>query len=216
MAERPIQEALSEADFLSFIDALKTGDWFNVIFPFMLIYIIIFSVLKNIKLFENKGVRIVISVIISLFSVAFEIPNSGGITLGDFMAELFPGITIVGIAILGLYILLGLFGFKTDSWTALLYGKGKNGENEIKPLGYVFLVISVFVVGYHFFSAAGYLDESGSDGTIGEYLGDPTLWIIIVFGLLFFFLSSDTNGESAEEKRARKAQDTFLGSGGKH
>ena len=49
-----VSDALSDVDFGDFIDALWDGGWYQYVFPFLLVYAVVFTILNYIELFEDK------------------------------------------------------------------------------------------------------------------------------------------------------------------
>jgi hypothetical protein len=227
-----IAETLSKLELKEFVESLAKGGWIQIIFPFLLIYAIIFTASKKIKLFEDKkGVRVLISFVIAFFAITFPVgdgytcnsplkdlefarsynynyANSGqGCTVGDYMSMLFPGVSIFAISILGLYIVCGMLGIDLTEFV---------GGTRNSTLLWILGSIGFLMVGAYFLQAFGFIntDDSNdlvhffwnSDDSCGDDCGilkDPLLWMLIIFVFLFKFMSDDD--DDPEIKAAREA-----------
>ena len=111
---KEIVDYIRDADFYTFLQALFDSKFYDLVFPFLLIYAVISTVLYKVKIFQNKdgkpvkGVVIVISLIISFFGVSFE--TSPGYTVGNYLMMLFPNISALTVMILGLYVVGSILG----------------------------------------------------------------------------------------------------------
>lgn len=108
-------EFIFSINFTEIILAMHRGDLFTLIFPFLIIYVLMFISLQRVKIFHYKksgkpmkSVIVIIALIVSLTAVFFEIRE--GKTLGHFISLLFPNISVLTISILCLYILGGMLG----------------------------------------------------------------------------------------------------------
>lgn len=98
-----------------FLNTLVSGQYYEYLFPFLLIYAVFYTVLgsKKISLFQknsivNKAAVFIISFSVSLFSIYFELPS--GYTIGKLLMIMFPNISTISVVILSLYILGGMMG----------------------------------------------------------------------------------------------------------
>ena len=202
-----VSDALSDVDFGDFIDALWDGGWYQYVFPFLLVYAVVFTILNYIELFEDKKpVRVIIALVFALFAIAFPITGDGdcvgrgcGETLGDLMMALFPGVSAFVVAILALYIIAGMLGVDLADFLG-------TGEKP-NVISYVLIGLGVLVVIYYFamgFGWGGFGDSGGIWGDIEDFFSDPFLYIIILAGLFFWWISRDELTQ--EQKDARRAQ----------
>lgn len=103
-----------EINFFDIFNDLRETQFFDLIFPFFLVYAILISILPRVKIFQNKQgdplkpIIILVSFIITFFGVSFELPS--GYSVGDLMMLLFPNISSLTIAILTLYIVGAILG----------------------------------------------------------------------------------------------------------
>ena len=107
-------EFLSEASLIDILKLFIDANYFEVLFPFLLLFALYFHVLQKIlgrrgsKLF-SKSASVIISLIVSFYSVAFTFPT--GYSIANLMMMLFPNISIITIAVLCLYVIGSILGF---------------------------------------------------------------------------------------------------------
>ncbi|NQZ85161.1 MAG: hypothetical protein HRU03_05575 [Nanoarchaeales archaeon] len=94
---------------------LLNGNYYDFVFPFLLVYALFYTVLgsKKVSLFRhgtilNKASVFVVSVSMSLFAVYYPLPS--GYTIGVLMGLMFPNISSITIVILGLYVVGAMIG----------------------------------------------------------------------------------------------------------
>lgn len=197
-----ISDFFSDIRFEDVIFTLVDGGWYHYLFPFLLIYAIVFTILNKAEIFKkNKATRIIVALVFALFSVAFPITDNncyasgyGGITpgctLGDFMIVLFPGVTAFTIGILALYIVAAMMGVD------LLSILGKDEKNQ-KLIKYVLGGLGTLVVVYYYAKGFGWAGLDG-DFWLWDLLSDPFLYMIILFGAVFLWISKDGDSQEAE------------------
>lgn len=105
MAIESVSDFIESFDFIEIHKIFFDNSYYQILFPFLLIYAVLTAVLPYIRIFRNKTtgeplkpIIILISLIISLFGVTFE--TSAGYTVGDFMVMLFPNISALTMGIL--------------------------------------------------------------------------------------------------------------------
>ncbi len=110
-----VAEIFRELDFYELHEIFLNSNYYEILFPFLLSYAVLFSVLPRMKVFQNKhsgepykAVVVLVSLIVSFFAVSFDI--SPGHTLGSLLMVMFPNISALTIGILVLYIVAALFG----------------------------------------------------------------------------------------------------------
>lgn len=187
-----VSDALSEVDFADFIYDLDRYGWFEYVFPFMLVYAIVLTILNNVDIFkERKSVRVIISLVISLFSIAFEITDTGE-TLGDLMMVLFPGITAFSMGVLALYIVVAMLGVDLKKFF------GDDNEDQNKWILYILGGLGLLVVVYYYAKGFGW-DGFDSGSELREFIEDPMLYILIIFGAVFWFITKEDTPNRDEE-----------------
>ena len=205
---------LGKIDVKGFFDFLINNGWIQILFPFLLIYAIVFSVSQSVGFMrDRKGVRVLVSVIISFFAVTFPVGdgstcesplqsstatfanpmfNSSGCTLGDYMSLLFPGVTILSMMILAIYIIAQLFGIDL----AKIFSDD-DGDKTNKIIPFILIGIGAIMIGYFTLQSLGLIDnitpDSANSNSFWAILSDPLLWTLIVFGVIFYFVGGDPN-----------------------
>ena len=203
-----ISNFFADVRFDELLRALWDGGWYSIIFPFLLIYAIVFTILNNvdIKALDSKPTKVIIALVFGLFAVAFPITGDGGFcvgsycgnTLGDLMMALFPGVSAFAVGILALYIVAAMLGMDLMKF----FGNNENNNNIIK---YALGGLGVFVVVYYYARGFGW-EGFGSGTWIANFFTDPLLYIILLFGLFFWWVTSD-EGINKEEKRRQREEE---------
>ena len=209
-----VSDFFSDIDFGEFIGALYDNGWYEVVFPFMLVYAVVFTILNQVAIFEDKKpVKVIVALVFAFFSVTFPIaegPISCGfgagsttlhsdISLGDFMACLFPGVTAFTMVVLALYIVAAMLGVDLADF----FGDGKK-PNKIT---YILGAIGVFVVGYYYARGFGWDGFEGSDNWLwgdNGVLFDPFLYVLIVFVGFFYWVTKDDTTPTEKFKNWKK------------
>ena len=71
-----ISDFLREFDFRDLFYDLDRYGWFQYVFPFLLVYAVVFTILNNVDLFEGKKpVKVLVALTFALFAVAFPISD---------------------------------------------------------------------------------------------------------------------------------------------
>jgi hypothetical protein len=189
----PILDAISSVDFYSFIYSLIDGGWIEFFFPFLLIYAIVLTIMNRAEVFKgNKATRVIIALVFALFSVSFPISRTcnldvtlslGYCTLGSYMTALFPGVSLFAIGVLCLYIIAALLGKDLTSFL------GKDNPAVVYVLGGIGALIVLWQWASAFFDFGygyGYYDF-----WLLRLLQDPILYIVILFIVLFWWISKE-------------------------
>ncbi len=194
----PVEDFLSDVDFESVLNIFKDGGWFQYFFPFLLVYAIVLTILEKVKIFEDsddkskKPIRIVIATVFSLVSVAFPV-NDSGVTLGDVINQLFPGVSVFAMGILGLYIITAMMG--SDLFKFL----DGTDEEKNKYIKWTIGGLGVIWVVAYFGDAMGFFEGDLSDNIIIDILKDPMLWIIVLMVLLFSWINKDNSLKNEDD-----------------
>ncbi len=193
-----LTEALTDLDFEEFLDALWDGGWYEYVFPFLLIYALVFTIMNQVEIFKDrKAVKVIIALVFGLFAIAFPITGEGdcvgcGQTLGELMMSLFPGVSAFSIGILALYIVAAMLGVD------LMEVFGSKGSEQ-QLIRTILFIVGVLVVLYFF--ARGYGWDGFSGDPWEDWLLDPALFILVLFGLFFYWISKD---DETPEQRAQR------------
>lgn len=179
--------------FQDIINSLINGGWYQFLFPFLLVYAIVLTILNKVEIFkDNKATRVIIAFVFGLFSIAFPIASDGR-TLGEFLMILFPGVTAFTLGILALYIVAAMLGVD------LIKLLGSDDKNQ-QIMKYILGGLGLIVVAYYYAKGFGWMGINNSNFWLWTLLSDPLLWIIIIFGLVFFWISSEDGSTKGDVK----------------
>ncbi len=185
-----LSDLLRDIDFQDFFRDLDSYGWFEYVFPFLLVYAVVFTILNQVKLFEDKKpVKVIIAMVFGLFSVAFPVSDYG--TLGDLLSLLFPKVTAVTMGILGLYIVAAMLGVDLVDFL----GKDNNNNNIIR---YILGALGLGIIAYYFGIGMDWWSDDFRNLWIIDLITDPLLWVVVVFAFFFWYISKDD--ENANEK----------------
>lgn len=206
-----LTDEIADIDFADIISSLQEGGWFEFVFPFMLVYAIVLTILNNVDLFKDKKpVRVIIALVFALFSIAFPITGNfqdcglnrgtGSYgdceTLGGLLMSLFPGITAFSMGVLALYVVVAMLGID------LMDFFGDKSNNEY--LKWILGALGLFVVIYYYARGFGWEGFDGSDNWLwGDdgLLSDPMLYILVIGGFIFWWISGEDNPNSDKKKK---------------
>ena len=196
MSQSFILDSIGSVDFYGFLNALIQGGWVEFFFPFLLIYAIVLTVMNRAEVFKkNKATRVIISLVFALFAVSFPVSQTcninttlhlGYCTLGAYMSALFPGVSLFAIGILCLYIIAALLGRDLTNFL----GEGNNWVVYI--LGALGALIVLWQWGSAFFNFG-----APGDNWFFRLLQDPILYIIILFVVLFWWISKEDDADKS-------------------
>lgn len=182
-----VTDKIRDLNFFELHNVLFDNKYYEILFPFLLIFALLYTVLCKVKIFQyksgdSKGLPIksvvtVISVIVSFFAVSFEISDKG-YTLGNLMMMMFPNISALTIGILCLYIAGSIFA--KDFFAGLF-----------KPNHSAFVFIAVGGIGlgsviYYLGIVMGFWDPS--------VMNNQSQWnvilavIFLILGVVFMFV----------------------------
>lgn len=173
--------------FYSIVTDMQSNGWLEFLFPFLLIYALVFTVTEKIDLVRTKkGVRVIIALTVSLFSIAYPI-TEGGQTIGGLMNSLFPGISAFSIGIIALYIIAGLAGVDLMA----LFSK----DNQDTPyMRYIIGGLGVLFVLFYFARGFGWISDGSElyNNWLIDFIFDPVLLMLVIFGLLMWWINTDS------------------------
>ena len=180
----------------NFVQNLETWGVADIILPFLLIFTIIFAIMQKAKILgdDKKNMNVIIALIIGLLVVIPHITGSyppGGDVV-DIMNQALPNISIILVAIIALFLLLGLFGFEFADKMSGLVG-----------------AFSVIAVLYVFGAAAGWW---GSWDWLLITFGEDVITlvvIILVFAVLIWYITNDDSKKTAGEGMLKGWSDMF-------
>jgi len=186
-----VLDRLQEVNFEGLIDALIGGGWVEFFFPFLLIYAIVLTIMNRAEVFKgNKATRVIIALVFALFSTIFPVSETcdvdvvkhmGYCTLGTYMSAMFPGVSMFAIGVLCLYIIAALLGKDLTSFMG-----------DSPWILYILGALGALVVGWQWASAFfEFGGGSSSDFWLVQILQDPILYVLVLFVLLFWWISKE-------------------------
>lgn len=110
-----LTDSIRDINFFDIFQIFFDKNYYELLFPFLLLYALFYTVLGYVGIFKNKqgqprkAVIVVISLIIAFYGITFEI--STGYTIGTLMMMMFPNISTLTILVLSLYVAGSIFGF---------------------------------------------------------------------------------------------------------
>lgn len=153
-------------DLVTLVKQLETLGAFRYVFPFLLVFAIIFGILEKIKIFKSTAVHVVIALAMG----AFAVYSKSFYTLTQ---RFLPNVSMVIITALAFLLIFGLW-----------YGKSLE-NSDTKYLFWVGLVIAFIGISWSLF--AGYNDQLqrtlnlSSDGIYLLLMGSIVVIIILIF-----------------------------------
>ena len=168
-------------NFEDFAIALESWGLTDVLLPFLLIFTIIFAVLQKSKILgkDKKQFNVIIALVIALSVV---IPHVTGSYPADFdvveiINLLLPQIALIGVILIMVLILLGIFAPASATWIA---------------------VAGAIIVFFLFLGTTNYL--YGLEW-LSDFFGEDVISLavmILVFGIIIWFVTSEpSKGEKA-------------------
>ncbi|MFQ5474276.1 MAG: hypothetical protein ACE5DM_00400 [Candidatus Nanoarchaeia archaeon] len=179
--------------FQDLIIRLDSIGLYEVMLPFFLIFVLVFAVLQKSRILgddpiKTKAYNVVVALIIGAMVVVPHVlglyPANADVVL--IMNKALPNIALVLVAILAVFLIIGLFGGRA-AWVGMF-------------TGWVAIVAFILVV-YIFGRAAGWFE--GSLPNWLWWLGDPDtqalLIVFAVFALVIWFITKEpSKGESGK------------------
>ncbi len=164
-------------DFREAIRFLEDYGFYDVVLPFLLVFVLVFATLQKIKIFgkESRRYNAIIALVLGLMFVTAT-------KLVEALNKNLPIIGVVLAAFLGIMLLLGLFGVKGESTGA-------------KILGWVITGGVILVIGFN------YLAEWGEAGGLFRVLREHAT-TLIVFGVILGIIIAVIKGSGEKEKKS--------------
>jgi len=167
--------------FPRFFESLEYLGLMDALLPFLLIFTIVFAVLQKTDILGKgkKNFNVVISLIVALSVVIPHVLGTypAGFDVVDIINLMLPQISLILVAIMLLMLLIGIFaGASTiPSWIALIC---------------FLLVLFIFIGSTEWLYGLGWLYDIFGTETISLVL------IILVFGIIVWFITSESKGEA--------------------
>ncbi|MBU1975731.1 MAG: hypothetical protein KKG59_04985 [Nanoarchaeota archaeon] len=171
------------AELLQYLDSIGVAD---VLMPFILVFTVVWAVLTKTKILgtekKNRSINTMISLVMALAVVIPHVMGRypPGSDVVDIINTAIPNVAVVLIAVLMMFIIIGI--------------SGKTPDMSKSPIGGWFVILGVVVVVYIFGRATGWF---GGPSWL-DFLDNPetqTLLVgAIVFALVIWFITKDDRG----------------------
>lgn len=109
-----IGDLIGSINFFDIHKVFLDNAYYDIFFPFLLVFAITFTILQKVSIFKNKKdkpikpVIMIVSLITTFFGVSFEI--SPGQTVGTLLMVMIPNISTITMGVLTLYIVGAILG----------------------------------------------------------------------------------------------------------
>jgi len=182
-----VQQEAGAAGFSTLLETMAQLDFFTLVLPFILSYVVFLFALRKVPLFQDendepeKGIPEIIAVISAFFAAQFIAANPWYQT---FFVDYFGRITIGVIGILGLMILLGLIGLDFNIFT--------------NP---AMVLVMIAVVGAAFTASGGFgppvfnLDAGLLTDAVGILIDTGLIWLVVIGGVIAYTSAEDDGGD---------------------
>lgn len=188
-------------DFRTLIYTLERIGLTDVLLPFILIFTIVWAVLKKASILAsepklNDRLSIVVATALSLIAVVPHVVGGypGGIDVVEIINNALPSIAVLLVGIIMVLILIGIWGIKAEAG-------GKN-------IGSIIAMLAFLVVGYIFAESAGWNIRYNLFGWI-DYDTQAVLVAILVFALIIWFVTGGDDTTKPAESFGTKLSNFF-------
>jgi uncharacterized membrane protein len=189
---------MSNYQLANFLGTLESWGLTDVLLPFLLVFTIVFAVLQKTHILgeDKKNFNAVIALVMALTFVIPHVTNTYNTSYDpvDIINGFLPGISLVMIAVIMLFILLGLWGSNTD-W----FGGS--------PSGIIALLAAVGVIWIFGASANWWNGWGWFTGFFGED-AVALIIIILVFAIIIYWITK-SDKQTAGEFGLKKLGDMF-------
>ena len=172
-------------EFTGLIETLESFGVADVLLPFILIFTIIFAVLQRTKLLgeDRKNFNVVIALVVALSVVIPHVLDTypSGLDIVDIINTVLPQVSLVAVAFLLVLILAGIVG----------------GDIMGKSLAGFFVVLAIIAIVAIFGGALGWWESGWFYNIFGEEAVSLVV-MILVFGLIIWFITRDTKGTAGK------------------
>ncbi len=162
--------------------------------PTLLVFALFYAVLYETEVIsKKKGINTVISFSFGLLFAYFgnQIYVDSGITLVQLINHSILDVTIIILAVIMLFVLLGSIGYNGVNFANSSYTK------------WGFILFSLFIVVFIFMHTAGFL-PSNISSTLSSYTESLSLLVpIAVFGLVIYFVVSEPVEEDDDKDNVK-------------
>jgi len=176
-----------------FFQSLDKWGITDILLPFLLVFVLIFSVLEKTKVLgaDKKNFNVVIALIMGFSVVIPHVTNSYPINFDpvELINGILPQVSILVVALMMLLILIGVFAHDK-----VLLGIAIPGW-----IAFFSIVAVIFIFG----SSAGWWGGSAIDG-LESFFGEDAISIavmVLVFGIIIAFITSDSKDKTGVWER---------------
>lgn len=170
-----LQTAAFSGVFERLFTSWEQAGFFTYLFPFLLLFALVFGILTRIQLFkENKGVNAIIALVVSLMALQFGF-------VSNFFAELFPRVGVGLAIILVILIVVGLFA-----------------DPRSNLINYVLLGIGVIIVVVVLVQAAGATGWASGEWWSSNW--ETVIGILAILLIIGFVIGSSGGGKGKGQK----------------
>ena len=180
-----VQSEAGAAGFSTLLETMAQLDFFTLVLPFVLSYVIFLFALRKVPLFQDgdgspeKGIPEVVAVVSAFFAAQFIAANPW---YQSFFVDYFGRLTIGIVGILGLMILLGLIGLDMKIFT--------------NP---AMILIMIAVVGAAFTTAGGFgpplnIDLGILSEAVAALIDSGLIWLLVIAGVVAWTAADDDGG----------------------
>lgn len=180
------QHEAGAAGFSTLLETMAQLDFFTLVLPFVLSYVIFLFALRKVPLFQDgdgspeKGIPEIVAVVSAFFAAQFIAANPW---YELFFVDYFGRLAIGVVGILGLMILLGLIGLDLNIFT--------------NP---AMVLILIAVVGAAFTASGGFgppllnLDLGLVTDILGILIDSGLIWLLVIAGVVAWTATDSDDG----------------------
>jgi len=184
--------------FQDFVYDLQNWGVADVLLPFILIFTLVFAILQKTKVLGEKGKRfnVIVALVIGFAVVIPHILSPDQNDVINIMNRAFPSVSIFIVAILALFLLIGMWSSKELKW-----GQGMRG--------WVALISAVIVIAI-FTYAAGWWGPNVTLPDWLNFLNDPGTVALIIIVIVFIIIIMYITGGEEEKKPGESGWSNFI------
>jgi hypothetical protein len=174
-------------DLMAYLDNIGVAD---VLLPFILIFTLVFAVLQKTKILGDKAknFNVIVALALGLGVVIPHVmgryPEGADVVL--IMNSALPNVSIVLVAILMLMLIVGIFG--------------KNLTLGQNPISGWIVIVAILMIVYIFGRAAGWFGGPSWTGFLDNPETQTMVVVILVFAIIIWFVTKDTESDKDKEK----------------
>ncbi len=174
---------ISDFNFIELLDTFLDNGFYEYLFPFLLVFAVLYSVLSNVGIFRSKrtgetikSVVFIISLAVSYYGVSFKL--QGGYSLGELLMMMFPNISALTMLVLVMYVVGAILGKNIFK-----------GVFSKKPSSFLYMTIGGIGLGailYYVGIAMGFWDFDPFDQN--SYWNFIIALFLLILGIVFIVI----------------------------